>query len=202
VSTPADEPFSAQLERWLRADQVKTLGSLADVFAEKSFAVSIVLLMFLPAIPLPTGGISHVFEAITVLIAAQMVLGRQSMWLPNRWKGRPLGDLTTDRAIPLMVRWIRRFERFSKPRGVALFRQRSMLRLCGLALVALAITAALAPPFSGLDTLPAMGAVTIAMSIILEDAVLLAVGVVIGSGGAIVIFTVGAALARAVRHLF
>ena len=73
------EPFSDQLERWLRSDGTKTLGALSEVFAEKSFAVTIVLLMFVPALPLPTGGISHVFEVITVVLAAEMVLGRRTV---------------------------------------------------------------------------------------------------------------------------
>ena len=46
-----------------------------------------------------------------------------------------------------------------------------------------AISAAVAPPFSGLDTLPALGAVAIALSIILEDIVVLVAGIVIGTGG-------------------
>src|SRR6476661_7945445 len=154
-----DEPFSDQLERWLRSDGTKTLGALGDVFAEKSFAVTILLLMFLPALPLPTGGISHVFEAITIVLAAQMVLGRRTIWLPERWQRRELGTLTTGKAVPFMIRRIRWFERFSRPRGARLFRRRSFLRLVGLLLMGLAIGAAVAPPFSGLDTLPALGAV-------------------------------------------
>ena len=62
----ADSNFSEQLEAWLRGEQPKTLGALGDVFGEKSFAVTILFLMFVPALPLPTGGITHVFEAITV----------------------------------------------------------------------------------------------------------------------------------------
>ena len=129
------------------------------MFAEKSFAVTILLLMFVPALPLPTGGISHVFEAITVVLAAQMVLGRRTIWLPERWQHRELGPTTTDKAIPFIVRRIRRVERFSRPRGAWLFEQGWMLRLLGLLVMALAVAAALAPPFSGLDTLPALGAV-------------------------------------------
>src|SRR6476661_816935 len=153
-----DEQFSHQLERWLSSDETKTLGALGDVFAEKSFAVTILLLMFLPALPLPTGGISHVFEAITVVLAMQMVLGRRTIWLPERWQGRELGPTTTDRAIPFMIRRIRFVERFSRPRGTWLFDQGLVLRLLGLLLMALAIAAAVAPPFSGLDTLPSIGA--------------------------------------------
>ena len=86
--TFSESAFSDQLEHWLRADGPKTLGSLGEVFGEKSFAVTILLLMFVPALPLPTGGITHVFEGITVVVAAQMVLGRRTLLLPKRWQRR------------------------------------------------------------------------------------------------------------------
>ena len=194
-------PFSDQLERWLRSDATKTLGALSEVFAEKSFAVTIVLLMFVPALPLPTGGVSHLFEVIAVVLAAQMVLGRRTIWLPDRWQRRELGSTTTDKAIPFMIRWIRRVERFSRPRGARLIEQGWMLRLVGLLLMGFAIGAAIAPPFSGLDTLPAMGAVAVALAIILEDIVVLAIGAVIGTGGIILILTVGTAIFRVLRSL-
>jgi hypothetical protein len=47
-----------------------------------------------------------------------------------------------------------------------------------------------------------MGAVAVALSIILEDVVVLGIGVVIGIGGLALILTIGAALVRIVRHLF
>jgi len=197
----ADEDFSTQLESWLQGDSPKTLGALGDVFAEKSFAVTILLLMFLPALPLPTGGISHVFEAITVLLAMQMVLGRRTIWLPERWHGRDLGPTTTDRAIPFMIRRIRLVERFSRRRGAWLFEQGWMMRLLGLLVMALAIAAAVAPPFSGLDTLPSLGAVAVALAIILEDVVVLAIGIVIGTGGIILILTIGAAIVRILQGI-
>src|SRR3954449_3360940 len=112
-ATNTGEPFSDPLERWLRGDETKTLGALGEMFAAKSFAVTILLLMFVPALPLPTGGISHVFEAITVVLAAQMVLGRRTIWLPERWKNRELGAATTGKAMPFIVRRVRWFERFS-----------------------------------------------------------------------------------------
>ena len=194
--------FSDQLEGWLQSEEPKTLGALGVVFGEKSFAVTILFLMFVPALPLPTGGITHVFEGITVLLAAQMVLGRRTIWLPKRWQRRELGAITTGKAVPFMIRRIRTFERFSKPRWARLFAQRWFLRLLGLVLMGFAIAAATAPPFSGLDTLPALGAVAVALSIILEDVVVLAIGIAIGSGGVILILTIGAALIRVMRNLF
>lgn len=197
-----DETFADQLEAWLRSDGSKTLGSLEQVFAEKTFATTVVFLMFVPALPLPTGGITVLFESITVVVAAQMVLGLRTMWLPERWRRRELGDLTTERAIPFMVRRVRQFERFSRPRWAPLFDQRWFIRLLGAVLMAFAIASALAPPFSGLDTLPALGAVIVALAIILEDIVVLAVGAAIGAGGTVIILTLGAAALRLLQNLF
>ena len=197
-----DEPFSVRLERWLSGEGAKTIGDLGEVFAEKSFAVTVLFLMFLPALPLPTGGISHVFEAITVVVAGQMVLGRRTLWLPERWRRRELGSAMIDKAVPFIARRIGWFERFSRPRGVQLFRRRLPLSLVGLVIVAFAVAAALSPPFSGLDTIPSMGAVVVALSIILEDVVVLGIGVAIGVGGVALSIALGAAAVRLVSDVF
>jgi hypothetical protein len=196
------QTFSDELEAWLDGDGPKTLGSLSTVFAEKAFAVTILLLMTPEALPIPSGGVTYVLEAIAVVIAAQMVLGRRTLWLPERWKGRELGHLTTAKAIPLLLRAIRRLERWSRPRGARLFGHRWATRVCGLLLASLAISASLAPPFSGLDTLPALGAVAICLAILLEDVVVLAAGIVIGTAGTVLILTVGAAAVRLFQRLF
>ena len=194
----AHEPFSAQLERWLSSDEPKTLGGLDRVFAHKSFAVAVMLLMLLPATPLPTGGVSHVFELIAVVLAAEMVIGRRMIWLPGRWRHRSLGPLATDRAIPKVAGWMKRVERFSKPRAAWLFHQGWVLRLLGLVLAVFAIAAALAPPFSGLDTFPALGAVFVCLAIVMEDALLLGAGLLIGTGGIVLIITVGATVVHVI----
>jgi hypothetical protein len=199
---PAGEPFSDELERWLRSDGEKTLGSMSAVFAERSFAAMILLLMILPATPLPTGGVTHVFEVITILLGLQIVIGRRTIWLPARFARRGLGATTTEKAIPTIVKLIRRVERYSKPRGARLFANGSFYRLIGVVVIVFAVAAALAPPFTGLDTLPALGAVVVALSIILDDVLVLAVGVALGAGGIALALTVGAALYSFVKSLF
>ncbi|HUK94445.1 MAG TPA: exopolysaccharide biosynthesis protein [Gaiellaceae bacterium] len=197
----ASARFSDELERWLRSDEPKTLGAMTEVFGERSFAVAILVLMFVPALPLPTAGVSHVFELITVVLAAQMVLGRKMVWLPERWRHRKLGEATTEKAIPFIVRRIRQVERFSRPRAAWLFALGLVDRLLGLVLIVFAVSAALAPPFSGLDTFPALGAVLVALALILEDAVVLALGLLVGTGGVVLIFTIGAAVVRLLERL-
>jgi hypothetical protein len=197
-----EEAFSDQLEEWLGGEEPKTLGALSDAFEEKTFAVTIMLLMFVPALPLPTGGITHVFEAVVVLLGAEMVIGLRTIWLPERVKRRELGSLSTGKALPFVLKRVRWFERFSRPRWARLLDQGWARRLLGLVFIALAISAAFAPPFSALDTLPALGAVLVALGIILEDVVVVGAGIALGSGGVVLMITIGAALARVLRNLF
>ena len=198
----SDETFSDRLEAWLEGDSEKTVYGLGEVFAEKSFAVTILFLMFFPALPLPTGGITHVFEIITIIIAAEMVVGAKRLWIPARLRRRDLRGGVTDKAIPFMMRRIRWFERFSRPRWGSLVRNTWFHRFLGLVFIIFAAAAAVAPPFSGLDTLPSLGAVVVALGMILEDILVVVVGVLIGVGGIVLILTVGAALFQAARHLF
>jgi hypothetical protein len=200
----ADRPgdFSDQLEDWLASDGTKTLGELGDVFGEKSFAVTVLMLMFLPALPIPTAGISDLFTLIAIVVAIQLVLGRTTLWLPRRWQERELSKAMRDKALPFIARRIRWFEKFSQPRGVAVFQSRTPMRVVGLAIIALGLGTMLAPPFSGLDTIPAMGAVVIALAVILEDVVVLAIGVALGALGIALELTLGAAAVELVQRLF
>jgi hypothetical protein len=199
--TAEQRDFSDELEAWLQSDGPKTIGALDDAFAEKSFAVAIVLLMFLPALPIPTGGITHVFEVITFLLAIGMVIGRPKIWLPQRFRNRDLGALAT-KGLPFIVRRVRWFEKFSEPRLAFLFGHRWFLSIAGLLVMAFTTGSAIAPPFSGLDTLPALGVVVIGLSIILEDIVVFAIGIAIGVGGIALIITLGEAAAHLFTRIF
>ena len=86
-STASAPPnVSDELERWAKQDGSKSLGGLIELFGPKSFALVFVLLLGVPALPLPTGGATHVFEIIAVLLALQLVVGREEIWLPERWR--------------------------------------------------------------------------------------------------------------------
>jgi hypothetical protein len=50
--------LSDELDGWLRSDGDKTLGSLIDLFEERSFAVLFLFLLAPSALPLPTGGVT------------------------------------------------------------------------------------------------------------------------------------------------
>src|SRR3954451_6854288 len=126
------EKVSDGIERWLEGDSDKTLGSLVEVFGEKSFAILFVLLLGVPALPLPTGGATHVFEIIAALLALQLILGREQIWLPQRWCKLELAGPKQQRFIAGLMKLIRRLERLSRPRLKFLFQTRASNSVFGL----------------------------------------------------------------------
>ena len=64
-----------------------------------------------------------------------------------------------------------------------------------------AVTAFLAPPFSGLDTLPALGVVLLSIGVLLEDVVIVAVALAVGAGGIALVFVLGRAAIRGIGQL-
>ena len=193
---------SDQIEGWITSDPEKTLGSLIEVFEEKSFAVIFVLLLGVPALPIPTGGATHVFELIAMLLCLQLLIGRDTVWLPERWRRLKLEGKNQQRFVRALLRSIRFLERFSRPRLAWLFNHRASNAVFGLLVLVLALGAFLAPPFSGLDTLPALGAVLISLSVLLEDIVLLWFGIAVGAGGVVLEFVLGKAAYNGVKSLF
>jgi hypothetical protein len=194
--------LSAELEAWLTGSDEKTLGSLIDAFGQKSFAVLFVLLLGVPALPLPTGGASHVLEVIAVLLALQLVAGRDEVWLPRRWRERELGGAREQRFVSSLLRIIRRLERVSRPRLAFLFRGRLSDVVFGLLVVGGSAAAFLAPPFSGLDTLPALGVVLLSLGVLLEDFLLFCAGLAVGFAGVVLEIVVGAAALHGLSTIF
>jgi hypothetical protein len=193
--------FSDQLERWLKSDADKTLGGLIELFGEKSFAVLFVLLLGIPALPLPTGGATHVFEAIAMLLALQLIANREQIWLPRRWRDLPVGGERQERFIAGLLKMVRRLERISRPRLAFLFGHRLSNIVFGVLAIGGSLGAFLAPPFSGLDTLPALGVVLVSLGVLLEDFLVVAAGIVVGVAGIVLEIDLGGAAVRALGKL-
>lgn len=199
---PARHNVSSELQAWLSSDGEKTLGSLIEVFEEKSFAILFVLLLGLPALPLPTGGATHVFEIIAALLALQLIGGRRDVWLPRRWRSRELVGARQTRFIAALMKLIRRLERFSRPRLTFLFYRRASAIIFGLLALGGTAGAFFAPPFTGLDTLPSLGVVLLSLGVLLEDIVVVVVAVLVGVAGVALGIVLGSAAIHALGDLF
>jgi hypothetical protein len=201
--TTENQPkLSTELERWLTGDSEKTLGSLVEAFGDKSFAVLFVVLLGVPALPLPTGGATHVFEIIAALLGLQLIAGRHEVWLPARWRRIALAGPKQQRFIESLMKLIRRLERISRPRLRFLFHRRFTDIVFGLAVIGGSAAAFFAPPFTGLDTLPALGVVLLSLGVLLEDFAVVAVGALVGVAGVVLEIVLGAAAIHGLRTIF
>ena len=193
----AEEPsLSDRLEAWLTSDHPKTVGNLIEAFDSQSFALLFVILMAFPALPLPTGGVSHVLEILTMLLALELVAGRREVWVSKRMQRRELKGITGPRFSQKLLQRIRWFERFSRPRMSHLLELRVTRMGIGLVVLVLALTAFLSPPFSGLDTLPSLGVVILALGVLFEDAVIAVIGFAIGALGMAVVIGLSSVILR------
>lgn len=174
------EPFSSQLKAWLESKKPKTIESLTLVFGQKSFVVIILILMVFPSLPIPTGGITHILEIIAMILALEMIAGFKTITLPKKFRQRNLGQLAQKKIIPFLYNKIAWLEKHSNPLGGYYLANGVVVRVTGLIMLAFIITAFLAPPFSGLDTLPSLAVVIICLSLILEDIKIFIIGIVLG----------------------
>jgi hypothetical protein len=200
---PETQPkVSDALQGWLEGETDKTLGSLVEVFGEKSFAILFVVLLGVPALPLPTGGATHVFEIIAALLALQLIVGRDEIWLPQKWCKLELAGPKQQKFIEGLMKLIRRLERLSRPRLRFLFQSRVSNSVFGLLVIGGTAGAFFAPPFTGLDTLPALGVVLLSLGVLLEDVIVAAVGLVVGAAGVLLEIIVGSAVVHGVSSIF
>lgn len=193
IPDPID--FSIEFENWYKKNQTKTVGDLLNFFEERSFAVLFLIFMFIPSLPIPTGGITtFVLIPGTIIGSLQMIFGRRALWLPHKIKKIPLKSSFLKKAIPFMMRRIRWLEKFSRPRFSYLFDTIIFRTIIGITVLALAIAVQIAPPFSFLDTLPSLGIVLIALSVILGDIAFYFIGVLVGVLGVGLIVTLASAI--------
>jgi len=187
---------SVQLEEWLKSDRKKSIGDLVETFGPRSFAILFMILMALPALPLPTGAVSHVLEILTMLLALELMVGRTEVWIPRRFQDRELKGLSGPKFSNALLKRIRWFEKFSRPRMAGLLEHRVTGMGFGAIVFVLALTAFLAPPFSGLDTLPSLGVVILSLGVLLGDIVIAGGGVGIGVLGVVVVIGLGKAITK------
>ena len=99
------------------------------------------------------------------------------------------------------MRLIRFLERHARPRLRPVFHRRLSNTLFGVLAIAGTVGAFLAPPFSGLDTLPALGVVVLSLGVLMEDVLVALVGILVGAIGVALEFALGAAAVHGVSTI-
>ncbi len=61
---------------------------MIEVFGKRAFALIFAILLAGPALSLPGCGATHVFKLIAIVLALELIGGRDEIWLPARWRAR------------------------------------------------------------------------------------------------------------------
>lgn len=120
---PSENPprkFSDVLASLTRGDRSHlTLRDMIEAFGERAFGAMLLLLALMALFPWPPGG-KALFSVPIILISAEMVFQKSSVWLPRSLLDRKLSRATYARLLgaPLALpRWMRRRLMTGKRRG-------------------------------------------------------------------------------------
>ena len=171
------DSVSTELERWLQSDGEKTLGQPRRALRGEELRDPL-------RAPARRAGAAaadrrrhaRVRDHRGAARRCSSSPGATSIWLPQRWCRLELAGERQRRFIAGLMKMIRRLERFSRPRLTFLFDHRLSNIVFGLLVIAGCAGAFLAPPFTGLDTLPALGVVLLSLGVLLEDFLIVVAG--------------------------
>lgn len=169
------------------ADTSNNLRNLLAAIQGKSFALVICVLMLPASLPIPTAGITHVLELVTLFVALQMVVLRKYLWLPENILNTEAKWASNAQFIQSLTKFLQKVESFSSVRGAHIIRLDGMKVISGLCIILFTLAAFFAFPGTGLDTLPALGVVLLSLSLILEDLALFVVAIVVGIIGMVLV---------------
>jgi len=148
------------------------VADILDAFGDRAFGALMLIFAVPNVLPLPPGA-SSVLGAPLLFIAAQLMLGRPVLWLPQLITERSLarGDFAAmaDKLLPHLTR----FERMLQPRLTGLFNPMHD-RIIGAACLVLAIILFLPIPFGNM--LPAFAISAFAIGLMERDGIAVAVG--------------------------
>ncbi len=155
------------------ADEIVTLGELVDRLHRRGFGLVMIVLALPTLIPILPPGSAAAIGLLYILLSVQMLIGLDRVWLPSRahaYRLRPRAiRALRQRGVP----FLRRIERFSRPRSVP-FDERIMARIVALAVFVLGVV--LLSPLPFLNTLPALSVLILGVGLLNRDGVFLAAG--------------------------
>ncbi|TIX87710.1 exopolysaccharide biosynthesis protein [Rhizobium sp. P44RR-XXIV] len=158
-----------QLARLAQSQGGISLGEILYALGRTSMAFTILVLALPPMIPIP-GPFGVVFGTALAIVAVQIAIGRQSIWLPSFLSRRRLSPA----AVELMVRYsapiLARVESMVRPGRLAVFTGRTMQWLMSFPIFVLAVAIALPIPLG--NFLPVLALIVISVALIARDGLL------------------------------
>ncbi|MGH6859486.1 MAG: exopolysaccharide biosynthesis protein [Phyllobacterium sp.] len=149
---------------------------LEDAFTDRSFAALLTFFAILNLLPLPPG--TGIVTGIPlVLVSVQMVMGRDSVWLPAFLRTKSIAPERFRQISNRVVPWLQWLERYIKPRNWPFGRKQGD-RWLGAFTTILGMSVVLPMPLS--NWLPAFATAIIGIALCERDGRLMFAGLLIG----------------------
>jgi hypothetical protein len=176
-----------------------SIGTLVDSFGERAFGA----LMFIFAVPniIPTPpGTSAILGLPLIILTWQLMIGRQSLWLPEAIRKRRISREVLGGFVSKVMPVMGKLERVLKPRFGLIVSSDLAERLIGFVTFALSLVLFLPLPFNNM--LPAAAISCIALGLAERDGVAVGFGYLLGLASAAVLVAISSALYIGVMAFF
>lgn len=164
-----------------------TIGRLVEAFADRAFGALLFLFALPNVIPMPPGT-SAVLGLPLIIIAAQLVVGRHTLWLPETVMKRTIRTIDLQRIHNVTGRYVRGIERLLSPRLTFFFGPVGD-RLIGCVCLLMAIILFLPIPFGNM--LPALAIACFALALLERDGLMALLGLAVAVASVALLFVLG-----------
>jgi hypothetical protein len=145
-----------------------TIQSLVDNLGDRSHVIAILFLTIPFIQPIPMLGLSTIFGAAIITIAATYALGKKP-WIPSKFGNRELPqnlmNMICDKGAKVFA-WL---ERWVRPRGRMFHQWPGMKSFAAFCVVICAVLLALPLPIPASNTVPAIPIILLALGLLEED---------------------------------
>lgn len=176
-----------------------SIGELVDSLGERAFGA----LMFIFAVPnvIPTPpGTSAILGLPLVILTWQVLVGRQTLWLPQLVRQRRISKEMLETFVSKVTPVMARLERVLRPRLGFVVASDLAERMIGLVAFPLALILFLPIPFGNIP--PAAAIACLALGLAERDGLAVVVGYVLGGASVAVLAAVSSALYAGVVAFF
>lgn len=178
---PQHLPLGETLKQLLATDDARGLSirELTAAVGEKGFGLVLIVLSLPSALPVPAPGYSTPFGIVIALVALQMIVGRQTLWIPEKLGNVRIQPKLANKMLGAAAKFLNKIERFIRPRHRWI---RGRTGQAAIASVIVVMACLMILPIPLTNTFPAMVIFMIGVGLSEEDGLLAIAAFAVGCG--------------------
>jgi len=161
-----------EVTRQLKSPKL-SIGDVVDALGAEGLGLALLVLSLPALVPTP-GPVGMVFGSLVAILAFQILIGSERIWLPARWRARTAPREAIRKTVARALPWIGRAETVLRENRMTGFTGRHARIAFALPILLMAITIVLPIPLGNFA--PAIALIVIALGFIARDGLAVLVG--------------------------